>query len=354
MERNYHIFGVICEYNPFHNGHAYHLTQMRTQGATHIVAVMSGNFVQRGEPALVSKRLRTLWALQNGADLVLELPLPWAMSGAETFARGGVGLLHSLGCVEAISFGSEHADASLFSHTAAQLLSTDFSAALTTPLASGMSFAQARETALNQTAGEECATLLRTPNDILGVEYAKAALQMNSSLRLCPILRSGANHHDSLPETGAIASASSVRAALRERGTAESVSPFLPKSVSDGLNSALRTGEAPSSLQHLERAILACWRTLSPEAAAQLPDVSEGIENRILTCARTATSLDDLFAQVKSKRYSHARIRRIVLSAFLGLTAADSAGIPPYLRILGLNGALRKRSIIIKFCSSCI
>lgn len=340
MDEKAYISGVICEYNPFHNGHRHLLEQMRSNGATHIVAVMSGSFVQRGEPASVNKKMRTSWALQNGADLVIELPLPWAMSGAECFARGGVGCLDALGLVDSISFGAENADAELINQTVAALSTAEFSAKLSEELAHGISFASARENALASIGLTDCAEFIREPNNILAVEYAKAIVELGSDIRLVPISRIGTGHHSSLPSDGKFASASSLRELMNDLSSDDAknnLKSFVPKCIAEDLLTEIDRKNAPILLNSLEKAILARWRTISAQEAALLPDVSEGIENRIIAAARTATSLDELLSAVKTKRYSYVRIKRIVVSAFLQITAEDSMGTPPYLRVLGMN-----------------
>ena len=335
-----HVFGVICEYNPFHNGHRLHLEQTRQQ-ATHVVAVMSGSFVQRGEPALLDKWTRARMALQNGADLVLELPLPWAMAGAERFAAGGVAMVSALGCAEALSFGCEHGSAATLQSAAQALLSTGLGDALRPLLDAGLSFAAAREEAVRRRFGTECAALLQSPNDILAVEYTKAILQLQTQLSLFPVRRLGAVHDGDglspeirLPAGEAVASASALRQALQKN---ENITEFIPQSCRVPLLLAAGERRLSGGMEPLTRAVLAKLRTMTETEASVLPDVSEGLHNRLLAAARCADSLPALYAAAKTKRYSHARIRRAAAAALLGLREEDCAGTPPYLRVLGLN-----------------
>lgn len=340
MSRFVHVFGVICEYNPFHSGHRFHLEQTKRQ-ATHVAAVMSGSFVQRGEPALLDKWTRARMALQNGADLVLELPLPWAMAGAERFAAGGTAMVSAMGCAEALSFGCEHGSAGDLQKTAAALLSPGFREALRPLLDAGLPFAAAREEAVRRRFGEECAALLQNPNDILAVEYAKAILRSGAKLALFPVRRSGCPHDGSglhpenrLPTGEPAASASALREALRNN---EDVSEFVPPGCRAPLQQAAEELRLSGGMEPLTRAVLARLRTMPEAEAAALPDVSEGLHNRLLAAARCADSLPALYAAAKTKRYSHARIRRAAAAALLGLHEEDCTGTPPYLRVLGLN-----------------
>lgn len=332
------ISGIVCEYNPFHNGHFYHLSRTRAAGATHIVCVMSGNFTQRGEPAILDKWARARCALLCGADLVLELPLPWAMAGAEAFARGAVGILDALGCVEALSFGCETPDSSLLATAAGALLDPALSPLLREELRKGDGFAAARERAVLRLAGEQTAKTLQSPNNILAVEYVKAAQALGASLRMLPIARRGAGH-DAPEAAGGFCSASALRSLLLGGGDALRLMPPASRAV---WRQAAEAGHAPVTMAKLEQPVLSSLRALSLAQAALLPDLSEGLENRLYEAVYKAVSLEELYTRIKAKRYSHARVRRLVLSAFLGLRAGDNAGIPPYLRVLGFNSRGRE------------
>ncbi len=324
--------GIIAEFNPFHRGHEALIRAAREGGAEYVAVVMSGDFVQRGAPALVSKWDRAEMALRCGADAVFELPLPWAMAGAERFALGGVFLLSQIGCTR-LCFGSESGSAEALSRTASLLLSPELSQRLKEELRTGVSFASARETAVRALAGEEAASLLRTPNDTLGVEYLKAARTLGVRLEPFPVRRVGAGHHDALPD-GAFASATAIRRLVRSGGNWE---PFVPQKAAAVLRRAIGRGACPADVSSMERAILARLRVMERDDFAALPDVSEGLENRLFAAARAAGSLAEYFSLVKTKRYPLARLRRIVFSALLGLTAEDERGLPPYLRLLGFT-----------------
>ena len=324
--------GIIAEFNPFHRGHAALIQAARENGATHVAVVMSGDFVQRGAPALLSKWSRAEMALRCGADAVFELPLPWAMAGAERFALGGVFLLAQLGC-RRICFGSECGDVRALQETAALLLSPAFSAQLKLELSRGTGFAAARETAVRALAGPQAAALLQTPNNTLGIEYLKAAQLLGVELEPFTITRFGAEHHDSAPR-GGFASATALREWIQKGEGWES---FVPPEAAEILKREIALGACPADPARMERALLFRLRSMTLAEFASLPDISEGLENRLFAASRKACTLDEWFSLVKTKRYSMARLRRILFSALLGLTARDAQGLPPYLRLLGLR-----------------
>lgn len=333
--------GIIAEFNPLHKGHHILLQAAREGGAEVVLAVMSGNFVQRGEPALLPKAYRAEAALQLGADLVAELPLPWAMSGAETFARGGVSLLTGLGAQE-LWFGSECGLAAPLWEIARLLETKAFTEAVRKPLETGLSFAAAREKAVELLAGKERSSLLREPNNTLGIEYCRAVLQQKSPMVPCSIRRIGPGHHASSIEDN-MASGSALRNVLRKKDAFSLEKrgcwkACLPRPSEEGIAEAAKKGECPSRMSRMENAILSTLRRMKPEDFLRLPDISEGLENRLFQMAREASSLEELLVSVKSKRYSLARIRRIVMGAYLGLCVEDAEGFPPYIRILGFTG----------------
>ena len=330
------IYGLICEFNPFHNGHRYLLRQIPSDSP--VVAVMSGAFVQRGEPAVLDKHTRARCALMNGVDLVLELPSVWACSGAESFAAGGVAVLNALHCVDRLIYGSEHPDGALQRTVAAALDSPAFSARLTPELARGISFAAARENAVRALYGERAAELLRSPNDTLGIEYQKALLRTQSTIQPIPIARIGAAH-DSTQSESDIASASLIRAQMQENRLNPALIP--PELVPILTRALARQGGCPD-MERLARTALAGLRLSDPSVLSDLPDLSEGLEHRLYAAAQRADSIASLCTECKSKRYSLARIRRIVAYFLLGRSVSDSALSIPYIRVLGLTDRGRK------------
>ena len=345
MTQNFKISGIISEFNPYHLGHQSLIVQTRQAGATHIVAIMSGNFVQRGEPACFDKWVRTKTALSAGVDLVIELPLPWAVSGAETFAAGGVSIANALGCVHQLSFGSECGDIEALSAVADILRTEQFSQALQVELQKGITFASARQAAMLSLTNQETASLLEHPNNILAIAYCNALKDINSTIRPFTIKRIGASHHDITLPPKKIASASQIRRMIERK---KEYATYVPKETYPYLASAMQNKTAPASIQRLERAILAKLRTMTLQEFANLPDVSEGLEHRLYKAAKTAVSLTDFYAYVKTKRYTHARIRRITLCAFLNIQAAYTQTPPPYLHVLGFNQKGKELLSLIK------
>ncbi len=325
--------GIIAEYDPFHNGHLLHLRATAQRASDGVVVVLGGNFTQRGGAALLGKRYRTEAALCGGADLVLELPLPFALSGAQTFARGGVEVLHALGCVDILSFGSECGNVELLRQAAQAVDDESTQAYIRRELETGKPYAAAREAAVRSLYGDAVADVLHAPNNILGVEYIRACRNLAPEMQLITVARRGVAH-DAQSPAGTFASASFLREQIQK---GETVSSFLPPFSEAILQRALQNGDAPALLINLETALLAFLRKCTPQDFQNTPDISEGLENRILKAARTARTLSELFQATKTKRYSHARIRRAVLSAFLGVENRHLQGGVPYLRVLGLS-----------------
>lgn len=323
------IVGIICEYNPFHNGH---LTQFRrireTLGEdTAIVCLMSGNYVQRGAPAIVDKSIRAQAAILCGADLVLELPPEISLSSAEGFAAGGVAIASR--CCDWLCFGTESMDAEALLQTARALCSPEFSPLLRQALTSGCSFPVARSRALTQMG---IPWTVSTPNDLLGVEYTKAILQQGSTMEPMPIFRAGSYHDTTLrPDTP---SATAVRQQMVSGGSWEAAVP--PQAAALFQNATLHTLEAG------ERAILARLRTMTEAEFEALPYGSEGLWRKLMKAAGRRATLSDVAEAVKSKRYTRTRIDRMILCAFLGLTQAQMGVVPHTLRVLGFSAQGRR------------
>lgn len=324
--------GIICEYNPFHRGHAWQIDALRAQlGAdTAVVCAMSGDFVQRGDFAILRAHARAEAAVRGGADLVLELPLPWAISSAEGFAAGGVGVLAATGAVDTLVFGSECGDTETLRAVAAALESNAFAALLRQRLTEGTSFAAAREAAARELLGDRTAVLAQ-PNDILGVEYCKAIARQNAVMEPLALARKSVGHDGGAAE--GFASASHIRRLLTNGGNA---AEFLTPESADIYARECAAGRAPVTMANAERAILARLRALTEADFAACDSGGEGLYHRFYDAVQHETSIEDILAAAKSKRYAHARLRRLLLSAFLGLTAELPARIP-YLRVLACN-----------------
>lgn len=315
--------GIICEYNPLHRGHEKQLKLVRQLGGEGIVCLMSGNFVQRGMPAILDKSLRAEAALACGADLVLELPVTAALSSAEGFAREGVRLLGSF--CDDLCFGSETADAGLLLSTAKALLSEDFSPTLRLQLDKGLSFPAARAAALKELGMDSA--VLDTPNNILGVEYCKAILSLGCAMKPLVIHRQGDYHgQEADPENPSAT-------AVRQRMTAGSPwEDLVPEAARQ-----LFRGASLHSPEIGERAILARLRTMGDEEFQALPYGSEGLWRKLMHESRRQSSLEDIATAVKSKRYTRTRIDRMIMCTFLGLTAEMLQSPVPYARVLAFN-----------------
>ncbi len=326
-----HVVGIITEYNPFHNGHKYHIEASKAQcGASHAVVAMSGSFVQRGEPAMFPKHLRAKWALQNGADVVFELPTPFSLSSAEGFARGAVALLTGCGLANFLSFGSESGDIDAL-RSAADFLSENSQAlwnSIDDYLRKGLSFPDARSKAASELR-PDLSGLLGSPNDILGIEYLRALSHLHSPLSPCAIQRAGAGH-DSLSPVKSTASASSIRNRIIQ---GEDISAFVPQDVACDIAST-----PPIFLSQLSDTILYALRRMDRDQLRQLSDVGEGLENVFYRACREAANLEQLLAIVKTRRYPLSRLKRICMRALLGISGDSSSYLPGmYLRVLGVR-----------------
>lgn len=326
------ICGVVAEFNPFHNGHKYFIDTIKSNENTAVVAVMSGNFVQRGEPAIISKFARAKAAVLNGVDLVLELPLPYSISTAMYFAGGAIDILNSFGVIDTICFGSETADLNQLKNTAKLLASDELRTALKNHLDTGISFAAARQKALKQVAPNLDSTVLERPNDTLAIEYILAAERHKMQADFMAVERVGAPH-DSIIKSDTICSASELRKAPAALDLKE---PFMPKSSYDIYADKVQN-KRYSSMYLLDRAMVAHLRTITPEKLRLAPDISEGLENRIITAANNFSTMDEILSAVKSKRYTHARLRRIILASYLGVNAQLQKNSAPYIRVLGMS-----------------
>ncbi len=344
------VVGVAAEYNPFHTGHQYHIRRTRElcgEEST-VVCVMSGDFVQRGEAAIYDKFTRAEAACRGGADLVVELPLPWCLSSAEGFARGAISLLDGLGC-DALSFGSESGELPALERLAEALLSPELNEAIRAELKTeaAQCYAAARQRAVASVFGKEAA-LLGQPNDILAIEYIKAIRTLGAKLRPLAVPRLGSRHDG---RNGAYPSAAELREKLR-RG--EPMSGLLPPEATAVFDRVDGLGRGTPERETLEAAVLARLRFLPDADFETVPDGGDGLGLRLLRAACEEPTLEAVCAAVKSKRYALSRVRRMALSAALGLRAGMNAGRPPYARVLAANergrahlAALRDRSLPI-------
>ena len=319
--------GVICEYNPFHNGHEKQLAVLRERGT--VVCLMSGNYVQRGEPAILDKLTRARAAVLCGADVVLELPLTYAIRSAEGFADGAVDIFTKLGCVDTLAFGCEEVDHNKIMSTARALLTPEFPGFLKIELALGRSFPAARQRALERLGAD--AALLTAPNNILAVEYCKAILRRDETLSPLMLHREGSYHLSDDPENP---SASFLRG--RDDWTG-----FVPAAAQEAFRDAPRYQLAAG-----ERAWLARLRSMPDEEFAALPYGSEGLWRKVAAACRSERTLEDILTAAKSKRYTRTRLMRLLLCAYLGIAEERLVDEAPYVRVLAVSergqGVLRQ------------
>lgn len=338
------ICAIISEYNPFHAGHLHQIMEIRQRlPECLIVSIMSGNYVQRGEPALWNKYLRAQCAVTaGGPDLVIELPITAALSSAEGFARGGVQLAASLGCVTHLSFGCETGTEESLMRLAACLDSAAFDDQLRKQLTNGVSYAQAASRAAAALC-PDCAALLNSPNDMLAVQYCRALQNINYSIQPLVVRRHGAAH-DGVPVHD-IPSASYIRSLFHSGKEAEAIS-LLPDACREAGSTARR-----HSWADFDEAVLRYLRRNSPEYIRTLPDVSEGLENRFVSACRDAADLPQVWELARSRRYPLSRIRRLTLCAYLGITDALASLPPSFVNVLAMNQ--QGRQILKQLKTSC-
>ncbi|MBR2742580.1 MAG: nucleotidyltransferase family protein [Clostridia bacterium] len=326
------IAAIIAEYNPFHNGHAYHIEKTKAQtGADAVVAVMSGSFVQRGEPAAADKFLRARAAVLGGCDLVIELPAAFSLGSAQRFAFGAVSLVRDMGCVSALSFGSECGDLGKLNELNGAMRSEEFSARQKEIADGGVSYPAARALTAREMLSAELADMLSQPNNILALEYINEAGRLCPAISLVTVPRMGAAH-DASETYGEFASAS----VLREERTL-GLSRFVPKRCCELYREAIDQGIFYVNTSDFDELVLSHLIRMSREELARVPDVSEGLENKIYDAVRRSQSLSELYDAVKSKRFTHSRLRRIVMCAYLGIQKSDLEAPPAYIRVLAQN-----------------
>lgn len=326
-------YGIVAEFNPFHNGHKYIVDTLSENGKNTVTAVMSESFVQRGEGACIPPNERVRMALSCGVDLVLSLPVAYATASAERFADGGIQVLGSLGCIDALGFGSESGNTELLKECVSIIDSPDFVPFLESRLNEGLSFPAARQKAVQDMRGEVFADAVSTPNDILGIEYIKAINKNKFVITPFAVKRIGVSH-DSKDVFENICSASTIREMMKNE---TDFSSFMPREAAEIFLNAIRNGKALWDFSVIDKAILFKLRTLGADDFKQIPDVSEGLEFRFVEAVRTSVTLSEVLEKVKTKRYTHSRLRRIALNAFLGITRDDIYEKVPYIRVLGFN-----------------
>lgn len=351
------VLGVIAEYNPFHNGHLYHIQKAKEQtGAKYVVCIMSGNFVQRGNTSVVDKWKKTEMALASGIDLVIELPTIYSVASAENFAMGAVKILENLKIVDSISFGTETEDAAALNNIARVLAEEpkEYTNILKVELDSGVSFPKARERALIKYLNDDkrYKNILNNPNNILAVEYLKALKKLKSTITPVPIKREKVYYNDK-NIVDEFASATGIRNLITNKDFAGLIR-VVPRPTYDVITKEFEVGNMVFDLKQFEREIFYALRSMSIEDVAELPDVTEGLENSIKNAANFCNNIEDFINIVKTKRYTQTRIQRIMLFALLGITKKDvalSKKVVPYARVLGFNKNGKELLSLISTCN---
>lgn len=326
--------GIVCEYNPFHKGHEYHLAETRKKlgEETAIICVMSGNFVQRGSIASFNKHARAEAAVKCGADLVIELPLFWSAAPAEKFATGAVSLMESTGVCDYISFGSECGDKEKLSEIVDALTDGSIDELIREELSKGVTYAKAREAAVEKITGV-LNPVMHSPNDILGIEYMKAVKKLGSKMEPVLIKRKGAEHDGETSAEGYL-SASAIRKLML---SGEKCAEFMPKEAYEIFEREINAGRGPVDMSACEQAVLYRLRTMTDRDYESLPENSEGLYKRLMKNGREKSTVSEVMSDTKSKRYPMSRIRRMVLNSWLGVTDFDGKGLPPYISVLAMN-----------------
>ena len=319
------IAGIIAEYNPFHNGHLYQIEKTKKElNSDCIIAVMSGNFVMRGEPALFNKFLRAKSAVLNGVDLVIELPVPYALSSAEYFARGGVSILNSLNSVDFISFGAENDNLASLSSLADKLNSEKIKTKVKENQKEGIPVFSAIAREFSHEENE----ILKMSNNILAINYLKALKEINSPITPFPVKRKNTEYNDSLPKDNFI-SATGMREFLKE---GKDISPFMPEAAYNLIKDI-----SPVFEEEFDKAISYILRIKSPDELIKYPDVSEGLENLMAKAVREAFTVKEIAGFIKSKRYAYTRIKRILFNILLDIPKNEREKKPGYARVLGFS-----------------
>ncbi|MBQ3408689.1 MAG: nucleotidyltransferase [Clostridia bacterium] len=337
------VLGIVAEYNPFHNGHAYHLEKAKDKSeAQYSVCVISGNFVQRGNSSVLNKWKKAEMALLNGVDLVIELPTIYSVSSAEGFSFGAMKILNSLNIIDSISFGTETDDYGALNNIASVVCDEpkQYKDMLSSELKKGFSFPKARENALMLyfNNNERYANILNGPNNILAVEYLKSLKKIKSKIQPIPVKREKVYYNDN-QIVDEFASATAIRKLLRDNDFRE-IRKVVPNSTYEILSRETELGNIILDLSYYEKQIIYTLRKMSVDEIKEIPDVNEGLENSIKNAACYTNNLSDFIDIVKSKRYTQSRIQRILICVLLGITKKDAEmarRATPYIRVLGFN-----------------
>ena len=333
--------GIVCEYNPFHNGHLYQIEKIREEfGAdTNIIAIMSGNYVQRGGVAITDKGIRARCAVESGVNLVLELPFPYSMSSAEFFARGAIHILDSIGCIDYVSFGSEAGSVDELTRVAKIMMSHEFAAELERLSSDNETkkngYAALHELALNNVLGLSKKTFTLTPNNILAVEYIKAIISSGSGLKIHTVKRVNNNYSDEDISSGTIQSATAIRKSIEQKDI--SALEFTPNITKNIILNAISSGDFPCDNERVSPAIISSLRLNSPANFESIHDTLGGLYNRLRELSFKTNTINNLICAAESKNFTKARIRRALFYSLLGVTSSQFKDLPAYTQLLAMD-----------------
>lgn len=332
---------IITEYNPFHMGHEYQIKRVREIFGedTAIIAIMSGNFTQRGEPAIADKTLRSKAAVECGVNLVLELPFPYSISSAEFFASAGVHIADELGVVDYLVFGSELGESDELMSVAENMSSDAFLNKLSLLMQdekySNVGYPRLCEVAYKEIYGESCISNLFSPNNILAIEYIKSLKKINSKIIPYTIQRVGAGYNEDISEKECYQSASAIRGELYL--DSNSALEYLPNKLKSIYSDAISSGKMPSDISRLDTAVISYFRLNSPVCAPDIQDAGGGLYNRLYALSKKANSISSLASMAETKKYTNARIKRAIWSSYFGVTSSDVRTLPGYTQVLAMD-----------------
>ena len=335
------VAAIIAEYNPFHNGHKYQVDKIRQLLGedTAVIAIMSGNFTQRGELAITDKTIRARAAVECGVNLVIELPFPYSMSSAEFFAKSGVAIANSLGVVDYLVFGSECGDVNLLSDIASTMLSSEYQLTLEAirdlPENRECGYPELCEMALSKIYGKDLDRSVFSPNNILAIEYIKALYSLKSNIVPLTVRREGAGYLDIINPMAEFQSASAIREEIYENNI--SALEFVPKQAKDVYLDAISIGKFPAEISKLDVAVISFFRLNSPPADINIHDAAGGLYNRLCEMSAEATSISNLTNLSETKKFTSARIRRAIWNSYFGVTSSDVRTLPSYAQVLGMD-----------------
>ena len=335
------VAAIISEYNPFHLGHKYQVDSIRQLLGedTAVIAIMSGNFTQRGELAICDKTVRAISAVECGVNLVLELPFPFSMSSAEFFAKSGVKIASEIGVVDYLVFGSESGNINELSDIASIMSSSEYKLVIdslsTSQEFKELGYPELCQIALEKIYGKGVLRDLLSPNNILAIEYIKAIASSNSNISPITIRRSGAGYNDIINPMEEFQSAS----AIREEITDGNISAFnyVPENAKIVYLDAYKSEKMPSDVTRLDTAVISSLRLNTPKSAPDIQDAGGGLYNRLCDLSADATSISSLCTLAETKKYTKARIRRAIWNTYFGVTSSEVRALPAYTQVLAMD-----------------